>query len=99
MGYFKKHELFEMTLELTEEIVSEAGDKSTAILSNPKNMTNFIQVVFDKLCEINETLEEEEEEEEEEEPKAKAKAEAEEDSEGEEPEAEEKSDDSQEDNE
>lgn len=97
MGYFKKHELFEMTLELTEEIVSEAGDKSTAILSNPKNMTNFIQVVFDKLCEINETLEEEEEEEEE--PKAKAKAEAEEDSEGEEPEAEEKSDDSQEDNE
>ena len=45
MGYFKKHELFEMTIELTEEVVSEAGDKSTAILSNPKNMANFIQVI------------------------------------------------------
>ena len=64
MGYFKKHELFEMTIELTEEVVSEAGDKSTAILSNPKNMANFIQVIFDKLVEINETLEDEDEDEE-----------------------------------
>ena len=63
MGYFKKHELFEMTIELTEEVVSEAGDKSTAILSNPKNMANFIQVIFDKLVEINETLEDEDEDE------------------------------------
>jgi len=67
MGYFKKHELFEMTIELTSEVVAESGDKSTAILSNPKNMANFIQVIFDKLVEINETLEEEEEEESEEE--------------------------------
>ena len=67
MGYYKKHELFEMTIELTEEIVSESGDKSTAILSNPKNMANFIQVIFDKLCEINETLEDEDDDEEEEE--------------------------------
>ena len=67
MGYFKKHELFEMTIELTSEVVAESGDKSTAILSNPKNMANFIQVIFDKLVEINETLEDEEEEEEEEE--------------------------------
>lgn len=66
MGYFKKHELFEMTIELTEEVVSEAGDKSTAILSNPKNMANFIQVIFDKLVEINETLDDEDEDEEEE---------------------------------
>ncbi len=65
MGYFKKHELFEMTIELTSEVVAESGDKSTAILSNPKNMANFIQVIFDKLVEINETLEDEDEEEEE----------------------------------
>lgn len=67
MGYFKKHELFEMTIELTSEVVAESGDKSTAILSNPKNMANFIQVIFDKLVEINETLEDEDEEEEDEE--------------------------------
>ncbi len=87
MGYYKKHELFEMTIELTEEIVSESGDKSTAILSNPKNMANFIQVIFDKLCEINETLEDEdddEEEEEEEEEEDEEENSEEEDCEGEE---------------
>lgn len=67
MGYFKKHELFEMTLDLTSEVVSESGDKSTAILQNPKNMANFIEVIFEKLVEINETLEDGEEDEEEEE--------------------------------
>ena len=63
MGYFKKHELFEMTLDLTSEVVSESGDKSTAILQNPKNMANFIEVIFEKLVEINEMLEDGEEDE------------------------------------
>lgn len=94
MGYFKKHELFEMTIELTEEIVSEAGDKSTAILSNPKNMANFIQVIFDKLVEINETLEDEDEDEEddeEEEEEGEDEKEPEEESEEDEEESEEES--------
>lgn len=63
MGYFKKHELFEMTLDLTSEVVSESGDKSTAILQNPKHMANFIEIIFEKLVEINETLEDEDEDE------------------------------------
>lgn len=66
MGYFKKHELFEMAIDLTSEVVSESGDKSTAILQNPKNTANFIEVIFEKLVEINETIDDEEDEEEEE---------------------------------
>ncbi|MBR3690490.1 MAG: hypothetical protein IKL97_05280 [Eggerthellaceae bacterium] len=49
-----------MTIELTEEIVSEAGDRSTDILAHPEVMTSFIQAVYEKLVEINETIDEEE---------------------------------------
>lgn len=57
MSYYEKNELLDKALELTRDVVSGSGEKAAFILANPKLATDFIQAVYDKLSEINETIE------------------------------------------
>lgn len=55
MAYFKT-DLLKMAVELTDSALADAGDKAPIIIDNPDVVANFIQTVYDKLVEINETL-------------------------------------------
>lgn len=57
MSYYEKNELLDKALELTRDVVSGSGERAAHILANPTLATDFIQAVYDKLSEINETIE------------------------------------------
>lgn len=53
---FTNEQLLEKALDLTRSAVSDAGDKSITIVNNPDIVAEFIQVVYDKLVGINDSL-------------------------------------------
>lgn len=56
MAHYDNYDLLEKTMKLTEAAVSNAGDKAAHIVANPNAVATFIQTVYDKLVEINKTL-------------------------------------------
>lgn len=53
---FTNEQLLIKALDLTSSAVSDAGDKSITVLNNPDIVAEFIQVVYEKLVDINDSL-------------------------------------------
>lgn len=52
MAYYAKDELLKMAVDLTDSAVSGEG----SVVKRPEDVAAFIQVVYDKLVEINEGI-------------------------------------------
>lgn len=56
MGYYHESEMLKAAIEITNNAVSNAGDKAAHIVANPDLVAEFVQTVYNKLVEINDEL-------------------------------------------
>lgn len=56
MAVFQEHELLTMAVEITEKTLEGASVNGHTIVNLPDMTTDYIQAVYDKLKEINDSM-------------------------------------------